>query len=373
MINQHGRHRFLSSSPSASSARRRSHVTRNRACPDLEAMETRMLLTSVVVNNATDSPVAGKTDLRQAIALVNASSSASNSITFPTLFNLGRPSTIDLNSALPQIVKPVSIDGTQAGLASPSIQIVNNYDSLQDNGISFGSGSDGSSIDALSINGFFNGILVNSNNVQIEGDYLGTDLTGTSARPNIEGDPCLVLPQISQAKQSLATSSRATFGDGIASGSASSSKIINNTIGTNKDGTAALPNGDGIDTSFFFRDHQRQRDLRQCCLGVNLDDGTKSCQITGNLIGTNRAGTAAIPNGVGITTGENGFGANVSLITIGGISAGDGNLISGNTHDGIDISTVNNSDEVGMFLVQGKHYWHQHGRNGCCSRRRQWH
>ena len=42
-----------------------------RMRPTLLALEDRSLLSTIVVNNPTDTPVAGQTDLRQAIAQAN--------------------------------------------------------------------------------------------------------------------------------------------------------------------------------------------------------------------------------------------------------------------------------------------------------------
>jgi hypothetical protein len=51
-------------------------------------------------------------------------------------------------------------------------------------------------------------------------------------------------------------------------------------------------------------------------------------QVQGNTIGTDVSGTLALPNGTGVSI-------SASNITIGGTAAGAGNLISGNTTDGI--------------------------------------
>jgi len=47
--------------------------------PTLLALEERTLLSTFTVNNPTDTPVAGETDLRQAIGDANAATSASRS------------------------------------------------------------------------------------------------------------------------------------------------------------------------------------------------------------------------------------------------------------------------------------------------------
>ncbi|MFN8539911.1 MAG: hypothetical protein U0232_20825 [Thermomicrobiales bacterium] len=59
-------------------------------------------------------------------------------------------------------------------------------------------------------------------------------------------------------------------------------------------------------------------------------NGRHTCSITGNRIGTNAAGTAAIPNALdGIYIND------PSDVTIGGSAPGEGNLISGNGRHGI--------------------------------------
>ena len=74
---------------------------RRRFQPTLVGLEDRKLLSMFVVDNPTDMPVAGETDLRQAIALANTNGGA-ETITFDkTVFRT--PQTIELNPALGQL------------------------------------------------------------------------------------------------------------------------------------------------------------------------------------------------------------------------------------------------------------------------------
>ena len=69
--------------------------------------------------------------------------------------------------------------------------------------------------------------------------------------------------------------------------------------------------------------------------GIDIDGESTGTVIQGNYIGTNRAGTAAVPNiltGV-LVTGDS------SDVTIGGTSVGSRNVISGNTSAGIRIDS----------------------------------
>ena len=74
--------------------------------------------------------------------------------------------------------------------------------------------------------------------------------------------------------------------------------------------------------------------------GIQLD---ASSLVEGNLIGTNAAGTAAIPNQDAVEVGA-------SDNTIGGTAAGAGNLLSGNNFEGIYIAAG-----VESILVQGNY------------------
>jgi hypothetical protein len=70
--------------------------------------------------------------------------------------------------------------------------------------------------------------------------------------------------------------------------------------------------------------------------GVRLSDlGTSSNTVAGNKIGTDVAGNAALPNGAGIEI-QNNAASNI----IGGTVTGAGNVVSGNTHTGIDIGVA---------------------------------
>ncbi len=68
-------------------------------------------------------------------------------------------------------------------------------------------------------------------------------------------------------------------------------------------------------------------------------DGTVDNSISSNRVGTNSAGTAPLPNGTGFVVADGAQGT-----IIGGVSGADGNVISGNTGDGVWIK-----DELTQF------------------------
>src|SRR5271167_2462736 len=94
-------------------------LKRWRLRPTLLALEERSLLSTIVVNNPTDTPVAGETDLRQAIVLAN-TNGGTETITFDKKV-FATPQTISLNPALAPLelsdtTGPVTITGPKAGV-----------------------------------------------------------------------------------------------------------------------------------------------------------------------------------------------------------------------------------------------------------------
>lgn len=72
--------------------------------------------------------------------------------------------------------------------------------------------------------------------------------------------------------------------------------------------------------------------------GVDVDNGIAGVVIKGNYIGTNWNGTAAVGNGALVSNSYGGILAEGSVTQIGGPLAGEGNLISGNLNDGINLT-----------------------------------
>ena len=121
-------------------------------------------------------------------------------------------------------------------------------------------------------------------------------------------------------------------GDGA---NTSGNVVLNNSIGTNVEGTAALPNSviGVLISQSSGNTVQGNLISGNGFIGLEIAGGTASGnQVQGNKIGTNFDGTAAIPNGLdGILIN------NAPNNTIGGTTAGAGNLISGNRSVGIQL------------------------------------
>jgi hypothetical protein len=129
-------------------------------------------------------------------------------------------------------------------------------------------------------------------------------------------------------------------------------KVLGNRIGTNAAGTALLGNNTGggvaADTPTAIGDDAGHGNLIVgSSNGITETRGSHTIQ--GNRIGTNRDGTLALPSGNGIRLrGDNSL--------IGGIPTGSptptqpGNLISGNTFNGIDSDVPVDNDIQGNFI-----------------------
>jgi hypothetical protein len=169
------------------------------------------------------------------------------------------------------------------------------------------------------------------NGTAIRGNYIGTNAAGTAAAPNGVG------------VQMDASTTGAYVGPGnVISGNTaagvrgsvgSTFTVAGNLIGTNALGTAAIPNGIGVDsglgTAYVGGNSAATRNvISGNTTGVYL--GGNQGRVVGNYVGTDHTGTVAIPNGTGVTV-------QASNAIIGGSGAGLGNVISGNTGAGIDI------------------------------------
>ncbi len=92
----------------------------------------------------------------------------------------------------------------------------------------------------------------------------------------------------------------------------------NNTIGGTASGAGNLISGNNIGIEMY------------------QTGGPSDNLAEGNLIGTNASGTGAVPNAYGIEL----YSSSTSSNTIGGTASGAGNVISGNTNDGIDFNST---------------------------------
>jgi len=240
-----------------------------------------------LVTNTNDS---GLGSLRQAI--IDANNQAG-----PDTINFNIPGsgvrTITPLTMLPVITGAVTIDGTsQPGfvVGTPLIEL-NGSSAGSVAGLEITAGN--SVVRGLVINRFGAGITLKTNgNNTVQGNFIGTNPSGTSALGN-------------------------DFGGMYIHDSSN-----NNLIGGTTAAARNIISGNGFANNYE---------------GIRIYNASGNT-IQGNYIGTNAAGTAAIPNaGRGIIIGFGGTPSAAPNTIIGGTSAGARNLISGNLAPGIDI------------------------------------
>ena len=258
-----------------------------------------------------------------------------------------------------------------AGTAAGAIQTV--YGVLVAEGDNIVIGTDGDGVnDALEgnlISGTFIGIIVqnDADNLVIAGNKIGTNAAGTAVIGNDARG--IYISAITQENTRIGTDGNGTsdaLERNVISGSGTSilttgtdTIIAGNYIGTNAAGTAAL-GGAGIsvqDGTVGVRigtnadgandDAERNVISGNASDGVSISNST-STTVAGNYIGTNASGTAAIANsGSGVIV-QGGATNN----TIGGPTAGAGNVISGNLGNGVAVSgaTTGNNVVAGNYI-----------------------
>jgi len=182
---------------------------------------------------------------------------------------------------------------------------------------------------------------------QVLGNFVGTNLTGTSALPNLAG-----VDLSYQAAGNLVGGS-SLLGEGNLIGgnqidgivmrhpSTGNNQISGNRIGTTADGEAALANGwngvqinegassntvggEGAGLGNLISGHTTDPFNSGVLISSDTEPEAIDNQVIGNLIGTNSSGTSAIPNGGGVA---------VAYLVTGTIIRD--NVISGNSLRGI--------------------------------------
>jgi len=324
------------------------------ALSDLVIMQAGLIAPAVIKTSAMTFTVittndSGAGSLRQSLLDANANPGADMIV-----FNIPGSGvrTIGPASALPTITDPVTIDGTsQPGFAgSPIIELNGVNAGFMANGLNITAGS--STVRGLVINRFIGNarglvLSTNGNNV-IEGNYIGTDATGTNSRGSFFEGVSLsdsadnLIGGTTLAARNLISGNNIN-GNGIAmTGVGSARNIVRgNFIGTDVSGTSGLENAsDGI----FVRDGSGTIIGGAMAgagnvisgnrfNGIEISFGAAGSLVQGNLIGVDAAGTNAIPN-----RGLNGIFIRDGSHTVGGTTVAARNVISGNTGSGINIS-----------------------------------
>ncbi|HEX8680724.1 MAG TPA: CSLREA domain-containing protein, partial [Ardenticatenaceae bacterium] len=192
--------------------------------------------------------------------------------------------------------------------------------------------------------------LIDSDTNRVAGNRIGTNADGTGALANSYG----VLIQGGASSNIIGTDgdgtadeaernliSGNTEGVWITGASSDDNRVAGNYIGTNPAGTGALPNNTGLLIELGASDTIIRTNLISgngnygvLITGADTDDNW----LAGNTIGTNAAGTSALPNSTGVVI-QNGASNNlIGTDSDGTADEAEDNLISGNSDTGIRIA-----------------------------------
>ena len=277
----------------------------------------------------------GNCTLRAAIQQANAAAGLD-----VIAFNIpgGGVHTIQPASPLPPISDMVFLDAaSQPGyVGTPLIELDGSLAGVSADGLVLYAGA--STVRGLAINRFarYGIYLVGADGSTISANFIGTDPSGTLDYGN--GDAGLYLAFSSNTLIGGSASGEGNLisgnaGDGVVLSLSHRNQVVGNFIGTNISGTAAIAN----DFSGILVTNGMTNTIRNNLISGNawrgvylFDSGTRNNQVAANFIGTNAQGTGALPNAA--------FGIQLqdaAYTLIGGPNPGDGNLISGNGASGI--------------------------------------
>lgn len=196
------------------------------------------------------------------------------------------------------------------------------------------------------------GIVVNNfqSSTTIIGNHLGTSANGSCplslGTAIVDAGTNTLIGGVAPADRNIINGD--TTGLGAISTSSNTTSILGNYIGTDARGEKALGitiNGVGVMSGARVGALGAGNLISGCAnYGIDVFSGT-NCQIQANFIGTNAEGTKAIPNraaGIIIEGATN--------TVVGGVQAASGNVISGN-QEGIIINKINGNPAINPLIA----------------------
>jgi hypothetical protein len=200
------------------------------------------------------------------------------------------------------------------------------------------------------------GITGGGPNLLIEGNFIGTDFTGTAAVANQMG---VFLGTNSTLGAAGAGNLISGNGAGVRF-SGDSNQVLGNLIGTDWTGTKALGNSDGVlsqdgesDNTVGGLSPGDGNVISGNSIGVFFANTGSGNVVEGNYIGTDITGKAPVPNGHGVEIDPGQTGD-----TIGGTTAAARNIISGNTAGdgyGVYLNGYTSAGTPSANVVQGNY------------------
>lgn len=206
-----------------------------------------------------------------------------------------------------------------------------------------------------------------SPNNTVTGNYIGTAIDGLNPIPNLVGLQIHGFGSTGNVVGGTAPNAGNVISGNIQNGvqifgQASNNRVEGNIVGLKADASAPLANSNGI--SLFEKANNNMIGGAAANAGnvisgntnsgVVLNDGTNTNQIAGNKIGTDPSGLIDLGNGlrgVEVLQGAT-IGFNTTNNVIGGLTAAERNIISGNNSGGVRIAGTTTTSNViaGNFI-----------------------
>jgi CSLREA domain-containing protein len=237
----------------------------------------------------------------------------------------------------------VDTDGTS--VVSDGTPVVVNGGILLATGTTIG-GTSPSARNVIASNGGFGGILNDGNNTVVQGNYLGTNAAGTAAIGSLPagidmeiGTGVTIGGSASGAGNVINATGNGVSIGGVQFNAAVNTTVQGNLIGTDATGTVAfyaLFNGvqiaQSLNTTVGGSTPGAGNVINARADGIFVGGSPTGVAILGNKIGTDINGAPLGNGNCGIAAGDTTIG------TIGGVNAGEGNIIAFNALNGVSIA-----------------------------------
>jgi YVTN family beta-propeller protein len=267
------------------------------------------------------------------------------------------PHTISPTSSLPPLTNPVVLDATtQPGFSgTPVVELEGSGAGAGVGGLVITAGS--STVRGLAINRFstFGIHVMGSGNTVIEGNYVGTDLSGSVDQGNGSVGVFVTDSQNNTVGGFFATTGNLISGNGghgvaISGPTATGNVVRGNRIGTDVSGSVSIPNNGGVrllspnNTIGGSIPAARNVISGNNGFGIFLQTGSDNTVVQGNFVGVDALGTSPLGNATrGVQSETNGN-------TIGGMSSFESNIFSSNGQFGVWLAAGTNNLIQGNFI-----------------------
>jgi CSLREA domain-containing protein len=245
-----------------------------------------------------------------------------------------------VDPGLPKINDAVVIDGYSQPGAEPAtdttaaaLKIVLDGASAGylSNGLYLDDPGTGSTIKGLAIGRFSTAVWVESNDNTVRGNHLGTNAAGTAAAANDVGVE--VRGDDNTIGGATAAARNVISGNSVEGISMSGTRnvIVGNFVGTDASGEAAVPNSEGIFAGAANNTIGGTTAVERNVISGNSGHGLRvggAITVQGNYVGPTASGTGTLGNAAGLEVWASG-------VLIGGTDVGAGNVIAGNALEGI--------------------------------------